>query len=401
MSDWDELDLGLTVDSEEAEHRASLWRALEEERVMPEAEHLGLLSGLLDEDILRLRTLWMKLAQAVRLELLIALAHLAEADFTMDFSAVFRIALRDHDADIRVVALRGLGEVEDVRLVPEFVHMLEQDPSIEARRAAAEGLGKYVLLGELQKLRPDPFHHTVRALCDAFLDRTQDLLVRRRALESMAYTGEHGVPEIIESAYAESDEGMRHSAVMAMGRSADARWGEIVQRELLSPSREMRFEATRACGELQLRESVNELVALTDDVDERIQTMALWALGQIGGNQARRTLQRFAGNSDQALAGAAEEALQELEFFHGDLSSFFGPPERYDGETDGAWQMPGLGDLVDDEEEAPNAGRRYADQDEEFDDEEDLDLWDDDDEDEVDDLDIWDIIDEDDDDEWD
>ena len=399
MSDWDELDLGLTVDREEAEHRASLWRALEEEGEMPEVEHLGLLSGLLDEDILRMRTLWVKLSQMVRLELLTALAHLAEADFTMDFSAVFRMALRDHDADVRVIALRGLGEVEDVRLVPEFVHMLEQDPSIEARRAAAEGLGKFVLLGELQKLRPDPFHHTVLALCDAFLDRTQDLLVRRRALESMAYTGEHGVPEIIESAYAESDEGIRHSAVMAMGRSADARWGEIVQRELLSPNREMRFEATRACGELQLRESVNELVALTDDVDERIQTMALWALGQIGGNQARRTLQRFAGSSDQALASAAEEALQELEFFHGDLSSFFGPPERYDGETDGAWQLPGLGDL-DDEDEDQAGERRYADPDEEDDDEEDLDLWDDQDEDEIDDLDIFDILDEDDDDEW-
>jgi HEAT repeat protein len=402
MTEWDTLDLEMGEDREKAQRRAALWQVLEGERAMPEADHLGLLSGLLDDDLLRMRTLWVQLSQGIRFTLLSALVELADEDFTMDFSAIFRLALRDPDAAVRVVALRGLREVEDARLVPELVRMLREDPSVDARCAAAEGLGKFVLLGELQKLRPDPFRRTVQALRDTHLDRAQDLGVRRLALESIAYTGEHGVPEIIETAYAESDAGMRRSALVAMGRSADARWSDIVQRELLNPNQEMRYEAARACGELQIRESVRELVALTDDVDDRIQAAALWALGQIGGNLARKTLQRYAESGDKSLAHAAEEALQELEFFHGDLSSFFGPPESYDGETDEAWHMPTLMDIEDeDDDDRPYRNRREQ----IAGDEDDPDRWDDDGDDEdddyEDDLDIYDIIDAGDDDEWD
>jgi HEAT repeat protein len=406
MTEWDDLDLEPDEDHGGPERRAALWQALEGDRVVPDAELLPLLSGLLDDDILRVRTLWMGLTQTVRLALLTTLAELAESDFTMDFSAIFRLALRDADPDVRVAALRGLSEVEDVRLVPELVRMLRQDPSVDARRAAAEGLGKFVLLGELQKLRPDPFHRTVTALCETYRDRDEDPLVRQLALESVAYTGEHSVPQMIETAYAEESAGMRRSAVVAMGRSADARWSQIVQHELLSPDRDMRHGAARACGELQIRQSVRELIGLTDDVDERIQVMALWALGQIGGSQARRALQQVADEGEHALAAAAEEALQELEFFHGDLSSFFGPPESYDGETDEAWQLPDLADLDDDENgEIVQHGYTHAERlaDDEVD-EDDPDLWDDDNDEDYDDRDIFDIVnedDEDDEEEWD
>ena len=167
--------------------------------------------------------------------------------------------------------------------------------------------------------------------------------------------------------YVAENEQMRQSAVVAMGRSADERWSDTVLHELVSPDPEMRYHATRAAGELQLREAVVDLVELTNDADVRIQAMALWSLGQIGGATAKKTLQRFAGGEDEGLASVAEEALQELEFFHGDLSTFFGPPARYDGETDGSWQVPGLrapddedGDLfdegmLDDEDASPES----------------------------------------------
>jgi HEAT repeat protein len=116
---------------------------------------------------------------------------------------------------------------------------------------------------------------------------------------------------------------MRISAVFGMGRSADMRWANIVIAELFSVNPEMRYEAARACGELQLREAVPELEELADDIDREVQEAALWALGQIGGDEARKILNRYCLAGDEATRAAAAAALDELDFLHGDLSEFF------------------------------------------------------------------------------
>jgi HEAT repeat protein len=96
-----------------------------------------------------------------------------------------------------------------------------------------------------------------------------------------------------------------------------------VCQELCSPNPELRYEAARACGELQLSEAVAELEELADDADPEVQEAALWALGQIGGEKARKILERFCRAEDEATRTAAEAALDELEFMHGHLSGFF------------------------------------------------------------------------------
>ena len=142
---------------------------------------------------------------------------------------------------------------------------------------------------------------------------------------------------MIAAAYAAPDRRLRTSAVLAMGRSADKRWAAIAQQELNSPFPEMRYEATRACGELGLVKAVPALVELTEDVNPKIQEIALWSLGQIGGDLAQRTLQRYTHADTETLRRAAREALEELEFFHGDLTTFFGPPTEFDGASDISW----------------------------------------------------------------
>ena len=196
-----------------------------------------------------------------------------------------------------------------------------------------------MLLGELQKIRRAPFERAVIALCECYQDPGEKLEVQRRAIAALGYTGEYEVPDLIASAYAHTDEHMRASALLAMGRSADTRWSEIVRRELENPSPILRLEATRACGELQLREATAEIISLTEDANTHIRAAALWSLGQIGGSRARRVLERFITDENEALRVAADAALAELEFFHGDLDSFFGPPEEFDGETEDIWHV--------------------------------------------------------------
>ena len=54
------------------------------------------------------------------------------------------------------------------------------------------------------------------------------------------------------------------------------------------------------------------MIRLVSDPDREVQTAAVGALGQIGGQRARRVLERCCRSEDDALRGAAEDALGEL-----------------------------------------------------------------------------------------
>lgn len=296
---------------------------LNERAVMPPQASLYLLSNLDATDAARVREVWVSLPVALRQQMITRLVELAEADFEVNFGALFRIGLEDEDAQVRAASVEGLWEDEDVRLVPLLVARLREDEDANVRAAAAASLGRFLLLGELEKIRPGPRDAAYEALLAACQDLEELLEVRRRALESLAYVGNETVVELIRQAYAAPEEKMRVSAVFAMGRSADTRWAAQVRQELFSPNPELRYEAARACGELQLTDAVPELEELADDADPEVQEAALWALGQIGGDRARKILERYCLEGDEAAQAAAEAALDELEFLHGDLDDFF------------------------------------------------------------------------------
>ena len=289
---------------------------------MPKRESLYLLSNLDADDTASVQAAWPELLVELRRHLVATLVEAAEADFEVNFGAVFRIGLDDQDAEVRKTAIEGLWEDQDVRLVPTLALRLK-DEEASVRAAAATSLGRFVLLGELGKIRPAPFTQAYEALLATCQDNTEHFDVRRRALESLSYVDAEDIVALIREAYAAPEEKVRVSAVFAMGRSADAQWGPRVKQELFSPNPEMRYEAAWACGELQLSDTVPELEELTEDVDPEVQEAALWALGQIGGDKAREILQRHCSAESESTRLAAEAALDELEFLHGDLADFF------------------------------------------------------------------------------
>jgi HEAT repeat protein len=289
----------------------------------PEQISLYYLSNLDAEEAERAREVWTELPADLRAELTSWLVELAEADFTLNFSAVFRIAMEDDDAIVREAAIEGLWEDEDVRLIPRLAKRLLEDESAGVRAAAAKSLGRFILLGELKKIRPGPRRKAYEALVEAHQTPYEDTEVQRRALESLAYVCDETVITSIRQAYDSPIEKMRISAVFAMGRSADTRWEQEVQQELFSTAPEMRYEAARACGELQLSDTVSMLEELTEDADIEVQQAAIWALGQIGGDRAREILEYYSHVSDEALRSAANAAIEEFEFLHGDLEDVF------------------------------------------------------------------------------
>jgi HEAT repeat protein len=289
----------------------------------PDQALLCYLSSLSAEQAERVGQVWPDLPTDLRLELTSRLVRMAEADFTLSFGAIFRIGMEDDNAEVRKLAIEGLWEDEDVRLVPLLAQCLGEDESVSVRAAAAQSLGRFILLGELGKIRPKPRRMAYRALLQSLQAGDEHTEVRRRALESLAYVCNETVVASIREAYGSSSEKFRISAVFAMGRSADSRWDEEVQQQLFSTNPEMRYEAARACGELQLSEAVDMLEELTGDADAEVQQGAIWALGQVGGERAREILEHYCRVGDEALQSAAEAAIEEFEFLHGDLEDLF------------------------------------------------------------------------------
>jgi len=240
--------------------------------------------------------------------------ELAELSFEVNFDPIFLVAMGDEDSEVRASAVDGLWEYEDQALIGPLVHLLRVDAVPRVRAAAAMALGRFVLLGELEKIDRAPAMLAEEALLETLRDAEEDLEVRRRAVEAIAYSGEAGVRDIIEAAYYDEDEKMQASALFAMGRSADAYWRRLLIKELDNPNPELRFEAARACGELEAQLAVSQLIRMSiDDPDREVQQAAVWALGRIGGRAAREALETLYESDDEVLSQAAADALDEID----------------------------------------------------------------------------------------
>ena len=291
-----------------------LERLRDTSRPFPSAS-LYQLSDLSKSDLAALETVWTDLPTERRHNLLQSLNDLSEANFEVNFEALFRLGLEDEDSGVRATAIRALWESEDPTLIAPFIDFLQHDPDPLVRAAAASGLGRFVYLGELEELTAAQKRRVEDALLEV-IDGPDELEVRRRALEAVSYSSRDEVPPLITAAYSSDEPKHRVSAIFAMGRNADRpRWGEHVRAELESPEPEMRFEAARAAGELELRDAGPALRELLDDDDTQVREAAVWSLGQIGGDYARRTLTTLLENTDEEEEqDFIQEAIDNLAF---------------------------------------------------------------------------------------
>jgi HEAT repeat protein len=284
------------------------------------------LSDVADDDFNALCAVWADLPVERRRLLLLRMVEASETNFEMDFERVALFALDDEDEEVRAHAIAGLWENETLGLMERLLSLMLNDPGSQTRAASAGALGRFVLLGELGKLPPDRARQVEDALLEVCYGEDDALEVQRRALESVAYSGREEVAGLIEDAYYHDDASMRTSAVFAMGRSADDRWASLVLAELYSAEPPMRFEAARACGELELEDAVPTLIEMLTEHDREVREAAIWALGEIGGREARVALLAAADRAeDEALLEVIEDAISSSALAEGGLGIPFFP----------------------------------------------------------------------------
>lgn len=274
-------------------------------------------SDLSPEDLAKLKKNWPRIGVGRRTGLLEDLEDLAEADTLVNFDEVAVLALDDEEAEIRERAIRLLWETEDAKLAAKLVRMIEKDPDENVRAAAVAVIGQYVYLGELEQIPETTRQLVEECLLDLFTSN-ETKLIRRKALESLGYSGRDEVATLIENAFSTNDKEWMASALLAMGRSADIRWEPRVLKMLNSDQPEVQEEAVRAAGGLELasaREPLLELLEEKDTLDEGVYGALIWTLSQIGGSRVRQALEKLAEEAeDDNELDYLENVLENLEF---------------------------------------------------------------------------------------
>ena len=284
------------------------------------SSEIASLSLAAPEERVIFRRHWPDVPAERKAHLLGRMLELAEDDANLDFSPLYRILLNDDTPVVRTAAIEGLWENEDPGLIHKLLPIMTGDPDGGVRAAAAQALGKFAMLAEYGKLRPETADDLSESLLSVFKNSSEDIDVRRRALEAAAYLSRSDVREAITDAYDSDDPALRASALFAAGRNLDPSWLDTLLEETVSELPELRYEAAVAIGEYEDDRGVPHLIRLTADDDTEVRMAAITALGKIGGREAKQHLEELTRHEDEAIREMAAESLEDIDAASGLLS---------------------------------------------------------------------------------
>jgi HEAT repeat protein len=280
-------------------------------------DRLSELSDLPTQTVRQWQSAWPSIAPHRKGAILQHLGQLADEQFELTFESINRLALGDADSNVRRVAINNLWECEDPAVIEPILQALHQAEDEALRQAAAAALGRFIYLGEFEKIEADLLDRIVNAML-RITERQLESSLGSIALEALGYSSRQEIVQIIDQAYASPDEATRQSSLIAMGRSADRRWQRHIRAQLDSPSIGLRLEAVRSAGELELRETVPDIIERLDDVDDRVRKAAIRALGQLGTDESAEALSTLLEQTeDEADLILIHEALDYLTFVDG------------------------------------------------------------------------------------
>ncbi|MFC2010921.1 HEAT repeat domain-containing protein, partial [Chloroflexota bacterium] len=271
------------------------------------------LSNLSSEELEFFERSWAAIEPERRRQIVYRLVGLAENNLGLNFDSIFKYCLKDQDDEVRSHAIEGLWENEEASLIGPLVDLLEQDRSEKVQAVSATALGKFAMLAEHDKLRPCHVSSIQETLLAVINNKAKPVEVRSRALEAAAPLSLSQVGIAILEAYQSHDFRLKVSSIYAMGKSCNTSWLPILIKEMGSTDAEIRYEAARACGELEKKEAVPHLTKLVNDIDVDVQMAAIQALGKIDSTQAKECLEQCLKNPDEAVSQTAEQALLEME----------------------------------------------------------------------------------------
>ncbi len=288
---------------------------LDSKKDIPQS-HLKFYSDLEPKSLRLFLDVWSSVKPTRKLLLLDGLLANLDSDSVVSYEEIGRALLDDADGEVRARAIRLLVESDDPKLANKLIDIVLNDTELAPRLEAVQLLGEFILLGELEKVKEDQQRKIEDALI-AIVRSEDDSVLRKRVLESLSFSSRPEIAALIESAFARADPAWVASALRAMGRSHDERWNENVVSMLLDDDPLIKFAAVEASGQLIIESAVPILLQILEDEeeDDDVATAAIWALSQIGGDEARTYLVALIEQTeDEELVEFLEDALENLNF---------------------------------------------------------------------------------------
>jgi HEAT repeat protein len=238
----------------------------------------------------------------------------SEDNLELDFTRYCRHAMFDEDDEVRALSIRCQWEDNSLSYLHGLTTCLQSEESPAVQEAIAVSLGTFSYLVEVDELDPESAAETQRALF-LLIERGQNWMVRRRALESAAYMSRNQrVKQAIQAANESDFELERAGAIVAMGRNLDPDWYPVVVNELENEDPDIRCEAARAAGEFGNPAVIDRLGRMYEDEDEEVREVAIRAVGHIGGQQAIDALRYLDTQVPEELKSVVASAIEEARF---------------------------------------------------------------------------------------
>ncbi len=242
-------------------------------------------------------------------------------------------AMKDQEDEVRSAACLALGSFKDPTTFDEITNVLLDDPKIEVRRAAAQGLGNTG--------HPAAIPYLMEALHDSYwwYEReyaASDLLA---AIEKM---GAAAVEPLIE-ALQDKEGTVRKFAAILLGRLCDpraieplglalydmhhevgdvsanalARFGasalEVLVEALSHPEMWIRIHAIEALSTIKDQRVAPILLEMLDDPEREVKKQVIRSLGELKDPRALPALQQIIANrADRELHTLAKQAMENL-----------------------------------------------------------------------------------------
>lgn len=211
-------------------------------------------------------------------------------------------ALSDQDAQVRLSAARGLGNlgVSDTTVVSALAQALASDADDGVRRAAAWSLG------QLES------HAAVPAL-SAALRRDRDIEVRRNCAWALGQIEDAGSVDALQAVLSDPDHELREKAVWALGQIEDSKSVAALVGVLHDADPDVRSQAAWALGQIGSKDAVQGLSGAVSDTSAHMRSQVAWALGQISDAGAVPALSKLAKDPNADVRKQAVWALGQIE----------------------------------------------------------------------------------------
>ncbi|MCY3799527.1 MAG: HEAT repeat domain-containing protein [Chloroflexi bacterium] len=282
--------------------------------VVPSTVVYGL-SELTGDELKAVVPIWSRLSAVAKHRVLSALNEASEAMFELGFREIALLSLGDKSSLVRAKAIGLLWTDESAETMRKLMRMAESDPEATIRSRALESLGRFILLGEYGDIPADLAAQAQTLTYTIHKNMSEPVEIRRRALEALSNSSHAAVEQLILAAYADGNHELRIGALFAMGRTCNEIWRDRLLAELENDEYEYVYEAIRACGQIQIADSVQRIGEFALSEDQEIQLMAIWSLGEIGGRQAFEILARLEQElADEEVAAVLDEALDAAGF---------------------------------------------------------------------------------------